>query len=415
MPNKTQWPLTKREFWIAAFVMALSACIPPKQIILPEPTREEFSGSEEGTDQKREPSKKLAKLALVERPKPGRVRIVDDMMGKIHIQFSKGVTAKNTASIVRNCISFLVEEFGPPIYQGKVTLLITNNPADNGKMVWKDSSQWLRRITLNDFNLHPTQRHVLVHELFHAFYQSRQFIKVNPEFITEGLAVYAEYKYKYRGKNNRQILKILRERTNNLRAYADQQGIDFDRPFQSYGQGTIDYMYFLSGRVFFRQNPKTIKKKIRKILTSSHRTHERLPFDILIGEYALARNEDFLKKPSQETLTLPEPVAVGTDTGESSRKEAVRRPSGTKQASITSPESDTKFYVQVESSHVLKYAQETVKTLERKGYAAEYKKLGTWFKVFVGPYSNRSTAEKIKDQLETEKRYKDKGIRVREF
>ena len=375
MANNILSSLMKREFWIIALAIALSGCILQKQIILSEPTRDELPKLAEGTDQKRKTPQKLAKLHPVVRPKPARMRAVDDMMRRVDIQSSKGQTTKNASPIVRNCLSFLVEKFGPPIYKGKVTLLITDNPADNGKMVWKDSSKRLRKIILNDFNLHPTQQHVLTHELFHAFYQSRQFIKVNPHFITEGLAVYAEYKYRYRRKNNKQILEILREQTKSINAFDNKQGIDFNRPFQSYGQGTIDYMYFLSGRLFFSQNPKTIDKKIRKILTHPHRTHEKLPFDILTRKYSLSRNEDFLKRPSQETLALPEPRRVVAATAKSSGKEVVQRFSRTKKLF----RSDKKFYVQVGSVKRAESAEEMLKPLKKRGYPVRYKKLGSKF------------------------------------
>jgi len=230
-----------------------------------------------------------------------------DMYKRIDIKYLQGVGVKDYSSRIIHCLSFLVGEYGPSIYKGKVNLIISANSRNSGKMSWSDNRRKYRTITLNELCLLPSELRILVHELFHAFYQSNAFIKANPDFILEGMAVYTENKYRYGNKSNAEILKQMRQEFEVIARLVEYKPINFDIPFQSYGNKKIDLFYILSGILFFSQDPTTINGKIRKIFKKSPTSGGKKSFDELIEAYRLKKTEPFLEEMSTIALQLPEP------------------------------------------------------------------------------------------------------------
>jgi len=239
---------------------------------------------------------------------------VKDMLGRIDVRFSTNSTKKDTSTILQNCLSFLANEFGSPVYRGRVILDITDDPADNAFMMWSESGDLERQITLNHYNvMKPIWHHYLVHELFHAFYQSGEFLRMNPDSIIEGLAIYAQYKYQNRELSNDQIRVKIHENASALRPYSSREGIDFDRSLQSYGEGEKKYIYLVCGLLFFNQDPESIKEKIRKLLWSTAFSIEKMPFNRIVTLYNLAIDDEMFELSDNKELTLPEPKKVNLD------------------------------------------------------------------------------------------------------
>ncbi len=317
-----------------------------------------------------------------------QLEYVDDMFRRIDFTYSPRVEKKNYDSQIKHCLSFLVKEFGQPLYRGRVTLRITDNPADNGKMSWSDGRRRYRTMALHEWILYPdlSELHVLVHELFHAFYQTNAFIKANPDFITEGLAVYAEYKYRYWNWNNKKILKEMREQSKALAASVKYQPINFDTPFQSYGDRQIDPLYILSGSLFFSQDTKTINKKIRYILQKGSVYNSRRAFDELINAYGLKRTGPFLAETTAIALQLAEPGQL--------------RP-----------------YIRIAYYENRGIADSTAKHYLSLGYQTEFRKhpqkKGRY--LLLGPFRNDIEAKKVKIDLLRNDQRTPKDIKVEYF
>ena len=233
---------------------------------------------------------------------------VQDMIGRIEVRFSTNKTDRDISPILQDCLSFLVREFGTPVYRGRVLLVITDDPSDNAYIIWRESDDLERQITLNHYNvMKPMWHHYLAHELFHAFYQSGNFLKISPDSIIEGLAIYAQYKYQNQEMSNDQIREKIYENAVELRPYSNREGIDFDRPFQSYGEGEKKYIYLVCGLLFFNQDPESIKEKIRKLLWSLPFSDEKMSFESIVKVYNLAIDDEVFQQNDNKALPLPAP------------------------------------------------------------------------------------------------------------
>jgi hypothetical protein len=346
-----------------------------------------------------------------------QLKHVDEMQGRLKVTHLPGVDKEDYSSQIKHCLSFLVKEFGPPIYRGEVTLRISADPNDNGRMTWSDSRRRYRTITLNELCLYkPSEFRVLVHELFHAFYQTNNFIKGNPDFITEGLAIYAEYKYRYRNKTDQAILKIMREESEALSPSIEYEKINFNTPFQAYGDLKIDLYYILSGRLFYSQDPKTINEKIRSILEKGATFNSRQGFEELIKVYGLRRTESFLKKGTDVAFQMPEaPKQV-----QEKDKVSGRNTIGQEKSMQVSRQSATKQpYVQIAyySKEKKSIGESNAKKYKSRGFSAhviKHPQKPGWILV-LGPYPNRREAEKVKQELIRNDPAAPEGIFVEDF
>jgi len=247
-------------------------------------------------------------------PNESTIGPVKDMLGRIEIRYPARIPFQGVSTILQDGLSFLVREFGPPVYKGNVVLVITDDPADNANITWKESDDLERQIALNHYNvMKPMWHHYLVHELFHAFYQSSNFLRMNPDSIIEGLAIYAQYKYQNRKMSTDKIREKIYSDAASLRLYSSSKGIDFDRPFYSYGEGERKYVYLVSGLIFFNQDPETIKEKIKNMLWSASISDEKMSFNKISTFYGFKTDDKMFQRSEKNILALPEPKEAKLD------------------------------------------------------------------------------------------------------
>lgn len=236
---------------------------------------------------------------------------VVDMMGRIEVHFSANDTNRDISSILQDGLSFLVKEFGPPVYQGRVLLVISDDPSDNAYILWRGNDDLEREININHYNvMKPMWHHYLVHELFHAFWQSVQFQKMFPDLIIEGLAIYAQYKYHYKEMSNDQIREQIYKEAVELRPNSNREGIDFSRPFQSYGEQERKYLYLVSGLLFFNQDPERIRETINRLLWSPPCSDKKMPFERIVKVYDLDIDDEIFQQSDKTSLALSAPRKI---------------------------------------------------------------------------------------------------------
>jgi len=281
----------------AAIMVCLTGCHTLERIYLKGPTKAPAEGP-----------KAVARLPIVN---DDLAKSMEDMLKKIDVKFPTNKAQTDLSLILKGCLSFLVCEFGPSIYQGRVVLHITEDPADNAFIIWDESDDVERTITLNHYNvMKPIWHHYLVHELFHAFYQSSEFLKVFPDSIIEGMAIYAQYRYQNREMTNARILEKTYDDTDGLRTYCTQNGFDFDLPFQSYGDEERKYAYLVSGLVFFKQDSDQANAIIQNLLRTSPLSTEKMPFDSIVVKYDLIIDDKDFHRIETPTLALPTPRKI---------------------------------------------------------------------------------------------------------
>lgn len=160
-------------------------------------------------------------------------------------------------SVVRACQGFLSACFGPPRFTGRVTIQFTSNPRDNGRMVWKKSSTRDRTVYLNHLNLYrdaeSTLWDIIVHEMFHALYQSPELIAALPIFAVEAQASFAQYMAKQYFVDGTwhadRIYGDVLQKVEHVRCDGEDR-IDLDAPFAMYGSCITNNLYLLGALLF---------------------------------------------------------------------------------------------------------------------------------------------------------------------
>lgn len=177
---------------------------------------------------------------------------------------------------VLQCQGFLHRFFGPPRYQGKITIIFTTDPRDNGRMVWKKSQAGSRRILLNSINVYrdsqSTLWDVIVHEMFHALYQTPQLITSAPKFVLEAQASYAQKMAKEffitGTPSSDRVYADAKRRVAGLRCESDMI-LDPDTPFAGYGQCSTDKLYLLGALLFATEGNRIPAVKKTLVVTSA--------------------------------------------------------------------------------------------------------------------------------------------------
>ncbi len=127
---------------------------------------------------------------------------------KISIKVENNAVPRiNAERAILESLVYLNREFGPPPIQiNKVAVYFNHDHADHAfTKIEKDNS---RSIKIAAINTHHSQRHYLVHELFHALYQTQAILNL-PESVYEAWAAYIHFRYKYQKFTNNKLRRKL--------------------------------------------------------------------------------------------------------------------------------------------------------------------------------------------------------------
>jgi len=161
---------------------------------------------------------------------------------------------------IRQGIAFLYCTFGQPIVEQKVVIeLNTKRPNLIALMQWKLKSIE-RKIIINpkEMDRKSVFDRTIVHELFHALYQSNNFFINNRDFITEGMAAYAENSFRFFDNDTAaldylgdRVVAISRATKTCFNLDAKLNTSDMNKDFDEHERNQVDAMYALSAYYWF--------------------------------------------------------------------------------------------------------------------------------------------------------------------
>jgi hypothetical protein len=159
----------------------------------------------------------------------------------------------NVKNELDNIIVFLLDSFGSPVVKDRFKIEIDDRYNTTARMALKRKTG-TRIVYIKELDLYPSEQHVIVHELIHALYQPNSFIKYYPDFIIEGMAVYAQHLYRYHKKKSLDI-----HFKNEFKSLGCATYFDFDANFNEFSGCDLDKAYFLAGYLIATQrNPKSL-------------------------------------------------------------------------------------------------------------------------------------------------------------
>lgn len=109
-------------------------------------------------------------------------------------------------------MNWLEAEFGAPLQLTIPVTIFVVESTPQARTIF-DNSGSLVSVVIASRNLHEGYDHYLVHELFHAFYQSAVMLRGESE-VFEGPAAYAHFRNLYSGWSNKDIRTQLLEEVN---------------------------------------------------------------------------------------------------------------------------------------------------------------------------------------------------------
>ncbi len=159
----------------------------------------------------------------------------------------------------------LRQTYGQPTYSGPIRVHISPDLGVGAKMVWKPSTHAGRDVYLSDLSFWPEERKVIVHEMFHALHQNDRFLRTYPDVIVEGLAVHAEYRYRYAGKSRQEIARTMLSHLNALGLQGPFRPEDYNLPFAAKPPAERDLLYIAAGHFFMSQKDGDFNRMLQSI------------------------------------------------------------------------------------------------------------------------------------------------------
>jgi len=185
---------------------------------------------------------------------------------QIIIKTKNKVKLKKYKDLIKTAYSFLYKNFGKPKYTKKIEIIIHKKSIKHPTATWTKNTKEIRKVNFSDFYMFETALPTIVHELFHALYQTNDFIFSNTEFILEGSATYVEKMYKYKNDDKKIKEMFLKDIKLNHICKAFSKKYNFNNPFKLQDRRKIYYLYILSGSFFAIQNNIKGKDLIIKLL-----------------------------------------------------------------------------------------------------------------------------------------------------
>ncbi len=146
--------------------------------------------------------------STVSAPQPTKPRVaVGDPVARATFKVEHTDLSEATArSVVTRLLDDLVRDFGPPAVTDRPMAVLIDPELPKHATVRVTPGR--REVRLSSLNFVESEHHFVVHELFHAYFQTDAFLNL-PISTYEGWAAYAQYRYLYRGRSNPEIIAIL--------------------------------------------------------------------------------------------------------------------------------------------------------------------------------------------------------------
>lgn len=217
----------------------------------------------------------------------------------ITISVSKKEKLKVQA-LIEKAFLFLNKTYGKPLHLHKVHVVVKEKMTNYPKTFWKGKWHNKREVVLNMFYIYPSELPVIVHELFHALYQSNDVIQRYPEFILEGMAVYTEnyYKYKNNIKTRIKLSKIIK-RENMCSSF---HNFSFDSSFSRQSSIVKYRMYILGGSFFAHQKTDGRKLILKLIHNKDWKSNQKMKVKEFMQRFNLNYFPCGLVKIKQKTI-----------------------------------------------------------------------------------------------------------------
>ena len=171
-------------------------------------------------------------------------------------------------AVVDDIARDLLTHYGLPTYTGAVRVHIHSDIGASARTVWRPSTGSGRDVYLGELSFRPEERKVVAHEMFHALYQSDSFMRTYPDIVVEGLATFAEYRYRYPKKSRQAIAATMLEHLSALGLRGPLQPDVYNMPFGVRPPAERDLLYIAGGHLFMSQPEAEFNKWLRPLLTS---------------------------------------------------------------------------------------------------------------------------------------------------
>jgi hypothetical protein len=269
---------------IVILFLVFSGCMGKKGIFNPENCTIDYGGSikpltiSECEDEKRindlasgkkvvskaSKTPSLKKEIIVKKKKPtniSKVKKWDDAQAYNKIK-NMIVADSNLKNKLDDVFWFMAKNFGSPVVNGKIKLVIDDSYNTTARMSLKKRSK-VRKIYIKEFDLYATEQHVIVHELFHGLYQDNNMILKYPDMVIEGMAVFAQNMYRLKTTSSVKVANYLKQEHQSMGCIVPY--FDFSSSFGVYKKGCVlDKAYLVAGYLVASQ--VNAKNKVLEVI-----------------------------------------------------------------------------------------------------------------------------------------------------
>lgn len=127
---------------------------------------------------------------------------------RLNLSPDSGISADYVKKQISYVFYFLISDFGRPLIPAnKVEVRVYRGGSGNAFMERQKGGR--RVIKIDPINFSEFHKMYIVHEFFHAFYQSDSFIDGKKIKEIEGWAVYAQLRYRFLEKSNKELFTYI--------------------------------------------------------------------------------------------------------------------------------------------------------------------------------------------------------------
>ena len=171
-------------------------------------------------------------------------------------------------SLIRELVKFLITDFGPPINSfGKLSIRVESTPGQHAFVEYYRNGD--RIVVIDPLDFLSSEQHFIVHELFHALYQSEGMLALLSDADAEGWATYAQLRYKYKLiVDNEGIADAIR-RENRLSRKTEERLRHLEAPLITLDSKTRYDAYIVNALELFDLNHQSVRDEYRRLVLAS--------------------------------------------------------------------------------------------------------------------------------------------------